>query len=255
MTTAELMLWNKIKAFQFDDEAVSFKFSNRVARENGWTKSYTFRVINEYKKFVFLCCISENGITPSDPVDQVWHLHLTFTKSYWTDFCKNTLQKEIHHNPTKGGMQEGVKFNDFYTNTKQIYISKFAEDPPVDMWQPNAIRFTDINFQRINLAKYWLIKKPTDIVKKQMIILGLIVIGLTFIQATGKYLPITIFAVIIILLLVFEGKNKGKGKEDNNTDSGCSTSGCSVDSGHHGDSGSGSGCSGSGCSGCGGGGD
>src|SRR6185436_16480072 len=103
MTINEKELWDKISSFKIDDDGSSFRFSKRLARENGWTISYSGNVIEEYKKFIFLCCISKTGVTPSDQVDQAWHLHLTFTKSYWVDLCKNIISKEIHHNPTKGG--------------------------------------------------------------------------------------------------------------------------------------------------------
>ena len=77
MTDKEMELFEKIQAFELDDDSASFKLSERLARENGWNKTYTQRVIDEYKKFIFLCCITDTGVTPSDPVDQAWHLHLT----------------------------------------------------------------------------------------------------------------------------------------------------------------------------------
>lgn len=156
MTLVEAALWEKIKLFQFNEPGIDFSFEERLARENGWTKEYTSRVIDEYKKFIFLCCTSETGITPSDPVDQAWHLHLTFTRSYWVDLCKNTLEKEIHHNPTKGGQKEAEKFNNYYTFLFDLYKQKFNAHPPADIWHNNKKRFSDINFQRVNLQQYWL---------------------------------------------------------------------------------------------------
>jgi hypothetical protein len=35
--------------------------------------------------------ISTHIVTPSEQVDQVWHLHLTYTRSYWDEFCPNVL--------------------------------------------------------------------------------------------------------------------------------------------------------------------
>jgi hypothetical protein len=102
-------LWDKLEEFQLDDFDSTFTFTDRLCRENGWKYEYAVRVINEYKKFIFLICISDHPLTPSDQVDQVWHLHLLYTRSYWTDFCKNTLGREIHHGPTKGGKNEKEK--------------------------------------------------------------------------------------------------------------------------------------------------
>src|SRR5689334_22236102 len=119
MNSTELNLWTKINDFRLDKPGDQFAFSNRVARENGWSKKYTLRVIDEYKKFIYLCCVSEDAVTPSDAVDQVWHLHLTYTKCYWIEFCQETLGKSIHHHPTKGGNEEAKKFNDYYSRLRE----------------------------------------------------------------------------------------------------------------------------------------
>ena len=97
------LLWNKIQQFAFDEPNVEITFSKKLAREQKWSASYTQRVIEEYRRFIFLCCISPNGASPSKAVDEAWHLHLTYTRSYWEAFCKNTLGKDIHHYPSGGG--------------------------------------------------------------------------------------------------------------------------------------------------------
>lgn len=274
MTTHEQPLLNKLSHFTLDEPNVSFSFSARLARENGWTKIYSLRVIEEYKKFLFLCCISETGVTPSDPVDQAWHLHLTYTKSYWIDLCKNTIGKEIHHNPTKGGRSEAKKFDRFYTGSHELYKEKFGYPPPADIWQDNTTRFSDIDFRRVNLKKYWLVKKPGKPSNKITIPLFLCCIALFFIQASPA-IPVLAIGLTFIFLVVRAIKQSKKENRNKNTaESGCSTSsgcsGCGSGNSHHGghnshadhsngcsgDSGCSSGCSGcsdSGCSGCGGG--
>lgn len=261
MTEQEKLLWQRIKNFQLDEPGIAFKFSDRLARENGWTITYAKRVIEEYKKFIFLCCVSDHGVTPSDPVDQAWHLHLTFTRSYWIDLCKETLRKDIHHNPTKGGINEAQKFDGYYTSSQQLYLEKFGTTPPADIWQDNHTRFSDINFKRVNVGRFWIIRKPKFSVKTTVFLM-LIIAGAFFIQASvATFMPMIIIGIVALLII--------RGFKDNNGNGGCSTgSGCgnshndgthSHSDGHHGgDSGCSSGCSGcsgSGCSGCGGGGD
>ncbi|MES2061287.1 MAG: hypothetical protein V4456_05165 [Bacteroidota bacterium] len=271
MTINEQKLWQNIQDFVLDEPGVDFKFSDRLARENGWTKTYAKRVIEEYKKFIFLCCVSEQGVTPSDPVDQAWHLHLTFTRSYWTNLCKNTLNREIHHNPTKGGKHEAAKFDGFYTSSHKLYADKFGVHPPADIWQDNHTRFSDINFQRVNIGRYWLIRKPR-LSAYSLIILMLFIACATFIQASDTILSVLLMLgiVTVIMIAVYKWEsdpNKWKNKNDDKNGGGCSTAGSGCNSGdftsHHGgghhDSGGGesgcgsgcSGCSGSGCSGCG----
>jgi hypothetical protein len=247
MIKKEKQLWDNISQFKFDDKQANFNFSDRLARENNWTISYSKKVIEEYKKFIFLCCTTKNGVTPSDQVDQAWHLHLTFTRSYWIDFCKNTLQKEIHHNPTKGGINEAEKFNDYYTKTKESYIEVFKTEPPIEIWPNNENRFSDINFKRVNVDQNWIIKKPNLRAKRIISQISLPIIGLIFIQASSSNYQdfiLGIFLIVVIIILIVNNDGNSKGGKKN--DSGCST-GC--DSGHSGCSSHG--CS-SGCSGCGG---
>lgn len=153
--------WNKVKAFELDDPTSSLVFSQRLARENGWTTAYSLRVIFEYKKFLFLLCIAEHPLTPSDQVDQAWHLHLLYTESYWIDLCENTLGRTIHHGPTKGGRAESEKYENLYEKTLQLYARIFDEPAPADIWPKSEIRFGQVNFQRVNLDANWVIKKPT----------------------------------------------------------------------------------------------
>jgi hypothetical protein len=159
MTFEEGQLWDKIEWFDLDDPDSSLTFSESLARENGWTLEYSLRCIEEYKKFMFLICIAPHPLTPSDQVDQVWHLHLLYTHSYWIEFCQNILGKQIHHGPTKGGKLEQDKFTDWYAKTKDLYKELFLTNPPDDIWPSSKIRFSEVNFQRINLDRNWVIKK------------------------------------------------------------------------------------------------
>lgn len=251
MTKEQKQLWDKICHFKIDDENINFTFSKRLARENNWTLEYSKKVIDEYKKFIFLCCVTKTGVTPSDQVDQAWHLHLTYTKSYWIDFCKNTLEKEIHHNPTKGGNSEAIKFDDFYSKTKEDYRAYFNEEPPIEIWPSNENRFSDVDFRRVNTNKNWIIKKPTLSERNKYLTLFFFLTSIFLVQATfldDDTIAFIIFIVIILLITYYHNK---KNKNGSGCSSGC-TSGCSTSSGHHSCSGD-SGCSSSGCSGCGGG--
>jgi hypothetical protein len=160
MTKDQLILWERIKDFELDEPTTSLTFTDRLARENGWSIEYTVRTVHEYKKFMFMLCVAEHSLTPSDQVDQVWHLHMLYTQSYWKDFCQETLNKEIHHGPTKGGTEEGEKYDNLYGKTIDLYKRLFDKDAPVEIWPTKEIRFGEINFQRVSLDRNWVIRKP-----------------------------------------------------------------------------------------------
>ena len=158
MTEKQKEIWDKIQSFEIDDPDSSFSFTNRLVRENSWSLEYALRTILEYKKFLFLITISSFPQTPSDQIDQVWHLHLLYTKSYWIDLCKNTIHKDIHHGPTKGS-EENVLFKDQYLKTLQFYELVFNEQPPNDIWIDVENRFKSVWFTRVNRHKNWVIPK------------------------------------------------------------------------------------------------
>jgi hypothetical protein len=161
MTPQQQTLWFSIQNFELDDPRASFTFTDRLAKENGWTLEYALRATEEYKKFIFLMCIAEHPLTPSDQVDQVWHLHLLYTRSYWIDLCANTLKKEIHHGPTAGGAAEKDKFENWYDKTLTLYAETFSLVAPVDLWPISKVRFNDVHYVRINTRKNWIVAKPS----------------------------------------------------------------------------------------------
>ncbi len=151
-------LYQRVQAFQFDDREAAFPFHARLARENGWSEGYTARVISEYRRFVFLALAAGHPVTPSDQVDQAWHLHLLYTNSYWNRFCGETLGRRLHHGPTQGGASERDKFTDWYLKTLQSYQHWFDREPPPDIWPPAGVRFgQDIVWQRVNVTQHWVI--------------------------------------------------------------------------------------------------
>jgi hypothetical protein len=164
------------------------------------------------------------------------------------------LQKEIHHNPTKGGQFEADKYDNYYSLSKSIYTAKFGNSPPNDIWQDNQTRFSDIDFQRINRRNYWIIKKP--VLSTNFFFPIIFFIPLLFIQASRGNIFLILFAAIIgiIAFISIVKARRGKGSEDSGSGTtGCSASGCSTstDDHHHSNNDSDSGSSDSGCSGCG----
>jgi hypothetical protein len=127
-------LWQRIKDFEIDDPQAAYRFSHKLASQNNWIPAYTQRVIEEYKRFIFLCCISPHGASPSEDVDEAWHLHLTYTDNYWNKFCRETLQKDIHHHPSKGGFNEKHRHEHWYEETLAFYEEVFGEKAPPDIW-------------------------------------------------------------------------------------------------------------------------
>jgi uncharacterized protein (TIGR04222 family) len=161
MKPQHVELWERLEQFQLDSPEATLPFSIRLARENNWSAAYTQRVVAEYKRFAFLAVAAGHPVSPAEDVDQAWHLHLTYTQSYWKVFCPQVLQAPLHHQPTQGGEAERDKFEDWYRRTLESYREHFGEEPPNDIWpSPEAKRAARQEFIRVGQHANWIIPKP-----------------------------------------------------------------------------------------------
>ena len=154
-------LRERVETFALDQPGAALPFTSRLAREQGWTHVFAARVVTEYKRFVILAVTAGHPVSPAEAVDQAWHLHLVYTKSYWQDLCRDILGQDLHHEPTTGGGSETVKFIDWYRRTLESYRAVFGEEPPPEIWPTPERRFADSSEARwVDPSQYWLLPKP-----------------------------------------------------------------------------------------------
>lgn len=238
-------LWNRLQKFSPDAPNVDFPFSKKLAKEENWTLEFTKKAIEEYKKFVYLCCILPNGASPSETVDKVWHMHLIYTENYWEEFFPRILQRKLHHHPSKGGFVEKDKHRKWFSDTLKSYQEIFQQEAPRDIWYGK---------EKAGSRTIWL---------KRLRIIPLLItlfmlsscLGEVLGSLTLAALPIIGFFIFFHIVGAFQGNSEnivGKKKDDRSIEGGGdggSASSCGGDGGGGGCSG---GCGG-GCGGCGGG--
>jgi uncharacterized protein (TIGR04222 family) len=171
MTASEQDLWTRIENFPLDEAEVALPFSARLARENGWNRAFTMRVIEEYRRFLFLSSCAGHPVSPSDAVDQAWHLHLVYTRSYWQEMCGKVLGRPLHHEPTQGGMAEGAKHHEWYARTIESYRRFFGE-PPKDIWPTVEERFQPKQERWVDVSRHWLVRRPTFLRRMKPLLLA-----------------------------------------------------------------------------------
>ena len=160
MTPDRADLLARVLAFDIDGGEAALPFAARLARENGWSRPHADRVIEEYKRYVFLAVTGTSPVCPSEDVDAAWHLHLTYTRSYWKRFCGEVLGRPLHHEPTKGGPAEGAKHLTMYADTLAAYRAAFGHAAPADIWPNGEARFgDDAKHRAVNTARNWVIPK------------------------------------------------------------------------------------------------
>jgi hypothetical protein len=183
-------LWGRIKAHAFDKPGDEMPFSKRPAQENGWPQEFASRVIEEYRRFVYLGCIAKEEVIPSDEVDQVWHLHLAYSRDYWGEFCEKVLRRLLHHGPTEGGASERSRYEANYRRTLALYKEAFGEEVPMDIWPPAQIRFApDAEFVRVIRALFTISPKRERTKRKPVI------------ESTSYWLVRFFVAAIIVMAL------------------------------------------------------
>lgn len=280
-TAQELI--NRSESLQLSDPNAALNFTARLQCEQyGWTRPYAERVTREYTRFLILAAISDRHVTPSEAVDQAWHLHIVYTESYH-EWCDALFGRYLHHGPTKGGKAEGERFEDQYEHTLALYERTFGEAPPSDIWPATSKRFDPHDAGLwIQPAHYWVI--PRKFAKRavlgtlaagMLLLLGLSIstgqpplFRATHAQSSeqhnretrddypsfnaGETALILFCGGILVIGLVVAVVAVARGKRNGN-DGG--SGGCGGGSwfGCGGDSGCGSsGCGGGGCGGCGG---
>ena len=176
MQSDHAALWDRLEAFEFSPGVTDLPFARRLARENRWTEPFALRAIQEYKKFCFLAVTTGQEVTPSDAVDQVWHLHLTYSRSYWDRFCPETLRCPLHHGPTGGSSADQTRYYRQYADTLRLYEEGFGETPPEDIWPDAKRRFLiDPYAFRVNPADVFMIPRHLGYIGGAMVVFGALV--------------------------------------------------------------------------------
>jgi hypothetical protein len=166
-TTFDTALWGRIQAFTFDPPQLNqhdakLTFAIRLARETGWTPAFADQAIQEYRRFLYLAVRAGHPVTPSQEVDEVWHLHLMYTRHYWGVLCRDVLQTDLHHGPSLGGASEHAKYHDLYRRTLDSYTRIFGASPPAAFWPAAAQRFRpQPRMGSVDPATHWIIRKPS----------------------------------------------------------------------------------------------
>ena len=127
-------LWPQLRDFPLDEPGARRPFTRRLAEEKGWSPSYARRIVVEYRRFLYLGARAGHPVSPSGTVDEAWHLHLTYTRSYWEALCGQVLGRPFHHEPSRGGPAEAQRHARMYADTLASYLRLFGETPPAEVW-------------------------------------------------------------------------------------------------------------------------
>lgn len=125
--------------------ARSFDMSAIIARyckENNESHERAERIADETRHFLVLCALDKSkGYAIRNPIDEMWHTFIIFTKDYF-HFCRSLGKAYLHHAPTEEGskkLRAKARF-DSYLELLSDYEKTFGYEAPKDIWpQPGPV--------------------------------------------------------------------------------------------------------------------
>jgi hypothetical protein len=241
-------LLSRLNDMVIEPAGSALTFPKRLARENGWAEDFAARVVDEYRRFLYLTAVTEQDMTPSDEVDQAWHLHMLYSRHYWDVLCKAILKRPLHHGPTQGGAVERTRYHDQYEATIDAYRTHFGAEPPRDIWPVSKRRF-GARYQRVDVSRYWMFPKIPSLKTVGFVVPSSLLLAACSSEevASNIFILVLVAAALIGTSLIFVHftSDDYKDAKDKKDEGGC---GGFFGGGDRGDS---SGCGG-GCGGCGG---
>ncbi|MGF3026614.1 TIGR04222 domain-containing membrane protein [Methylobacterium aquaticum] len=156
----EAALWARIRAHPFETPGQALDFTRRLARDRGWSLAFARAAVAAYRRFCFLACLGGDPVTPSEEVDEVWHLHLTYSRDYWDVWCADVLRRPLHHDPTAGGPQEQARYARQYAATLARHEAYFGPPDPA-LWPGTAERFGGrLRYRIVDTRRAFVIPRP-----------------------------------------------------------------------------------------------
>lgn len=239
-------LLNRIESFDIDGGPCASTFAMRLAMEQGWSEEFAERVITEYKRFLYLG-VTQGPVTPSEAIDEAWHLHMIYTESYWTRLCGEVLGKPFHHHPSKGGTAEDTKHRNQFSETRRKYVEAFGAEPPADIWGPLPAKAT---IPTIDTNTHWIVERKAAnrwfLTAGGLVTAGVVAAGcMEEGVSTGVGVVICLSPIVIVAIVgtmigrAMQNRNRMGGRSGGYGGSGCSagyhTSNHLVDhtAGHH----------------------
>lgn len=121
---------NKVKEYIYSLDLSSI--AKKLVKQYNWRHEHVIAVIKMYKNFLFLNVKygKKYNLTPSEEIDEIWHLHILDTKNYRRD-CEMIFGKYFDHNPMSFDGDVKANFAEMsqsFNKMVELYRKEFAND-------------------------------------------------------------------------------------------------------------------------------
>lgn len=124
-------LWLKLNLMNADGLQAFAPLVDTMQKQLGQNAGMAQRVIEEYRKFLFLAMRAGHQVIPPGPVNDAWMMHLQNAQNYWEN-----LGSMIAERPIAQGL-DASQFSsmaDTWKMTLESYEKIFGMKPPMDIW-------------------------------------------------------------------------------------------------------------------------
>lgn len=124
-------LWLKLNVMNAQGLQAFAPLMQIMEKQMGSNAETERRVIEEYRKFLFLAMRAGHQVIPPGPVNDVWMAHLQNAQNYWEN-----LGQMITERPAAQGVDAKgfASMADAWTATLKSYETIFGTKPPMDIW-------------------------------------------------------------------------------------------------------------------------
>ena len=125
-------LWNRLANHRFDAKKGTCPFSKKLRQSEGWSDADTDRVLEEYRRFLYLARARGVDPVPPGPIDAAWKMHLSYTRNYWDSLVPVVLRRPLHRHAMATGDPDRRK--SAFAALTTAYEAEFSAAPPADIW-------------------------------------------------------------------------------------------------------------------------
>jgi hypothetical protein len=124
-------LWLKLNLMNAQGLQAFAPLMQMMEKQMGTNSETAQRVIEEYRKFLFLAMRAGHQVIPPGVINDVWMMHLQNAQNYW-----ETLGQMITERPMAQGVdaKSFASMADSWSATLQSYERIFGTKPPMDIW-------------------------------------------------------------------------------------------------------------------------
>ena len=145
-------LWLKLNVMGMQGAQNLAPVMEMMQKQMGWTSEMAQRVIEEYRKFLFLAMRAGHQVIPPGVINDVWMQHMQNAQNYWEQ-----LGQMITAKPVAGGFdaKSFTAMADPWAATLQSYEKIFGMKPPMDIWGQQAKQANPWDEMMRNFRKIW----------------------------------------------------------------------------------------------------